>query len=182
MNAKLIETLNVIGKPTEVFDSPDGSRVLLLPYGGRILGLFVPGSDENFYWTHPALESQATAAEFYASDQWHNSGGDRTWLAPEVDVFFPNFPVTDPYWQPRQLDPGDYGIERGDGVDADGVDAALAFVLGRRVFQLREGLLHVTIAANCANRIRFRLLSFLIEPVEDTIWLHGLQLLENRSR
>ena len=34
----------------------------------------------------------ATAAEFYAGDQWQNSGGDRTWLAPEVDFFFPNYP------------------------------------------------------------------------------------------
>ncbi len=113
MNTRLIDILKRVGKPTEVFDSPDGSRALLLPYGGRILGLFAPESDENFYWTHAALESETAAAEFYDSDRWHNSGGDRTWIAPEVDVFFPNFPNTDTYWQPRQLDPGEYRLERG---------------------------------------------------------------------
>ncbi|MBN2295142.1 MAG: hypothetical protein JXM70_22120 [Pirellulales bacterium] len=115
MNTQLIDTLNAVGKPTETFESPDGSRALLLPYGGRILGLFAPDSDENFYWTHTALQSKETAADFYDSDEWHNSGGDRTWLAPEVDIFFPNFPITDPYFQPRQLDPGNYEIERGAG-------------------------------------------------------------------
>jgi hypothetical protein len=89
---------------------PDGTRVLVLPHGGRILGLFTPQNEENFYWTHPALNSVKTARAFYASDAWHNSGGDRTWIAPEVDVFLPEFPKLDKFWQPRSLDPGCYRI------------------------------------------------------------------------
>jgi len=110
MNETFVETLNAVGKPTERHQCADGSTVLILPYGGRILGLFAPGSDENFYWTHPALTSVESARDLYNSDEWHNSGGDRTWLAPEVDFFFPNFPNTDTYWQPRQLDPGRYEV------------------------------------------------------------------------
>jgi hypothetical protein len=83
---------------------------MVLPYGGRVLGLFAPHSEENFLWTHPALQSADSAREFYASPQWHNSGGDRTWLAPEVDFFFPQYPKTDIYHQPLALDPGDYRI------------------------------------------------------------------------
>ncbi|MFA6239925.1 MAG: DUF6786 family protein, partial [Candidatus Hydrogenedentales bacterium] len=94
--------------PPRVVTNPDGTTVLLLPYGGRVLGLFAPGSEENFYWTHPALASVDTAKEFYASTDWKNSGGDRTWLAPEVDIFLPKFPDTSTYFQPRELDPGDY--------------------------------------------------------------------------
>jgi hypothetical protein len=109
---KLVDVLKGVGKSTECFKSSDGTRVLILPYGGRVLGLYTPGSEENFYWTHTALESIETAKAFYAGDQWHNSGGDRTWLAPEADVFFPNFPKLDPYFQPRQLDPGSYQIIR----------------------------------------------------------------------
>ncbi|MEP6663801.1 MAG: DUF6786 family protein, partial [Verrucomicrobiota bacterium] len=67
-------------------------------------------SNENFYWTNPALESVQAAREFYLSDQWHNSGGDRTWLAPEADLFFPNFPKLDQYFQQRSLDPGHFQI------------------------------------------------------------------------
>ncbi len=108
MNQNLVDMLSDVGKPTDIYQSPDGTEVLILPYGGRILGLFAHGSTENFYWTHLALESPASAREFYGSQQWHNSGGDRTWLAPEVDFFFPHFPQTDVYFQPRQLDPGDW--------------------------------------------------------------------------
>ena len=75
---QLPHVLEQINKPTKLFRSPDGTRVLVLPYGGRALGLYSPGSEENFYWTHPALEAEESAEAFYASDQWHNSGGDRT--------------------------------------------------------------------------------------------------------
>ena len=106
----LISTLSEVGKPPLVWHSADGSTALVLPYGGRVLGLFAPASAENFFWTHPALETADAAREFYASSQWHNSGGDRTWLAPEVDFFFPQYPNTDVYHQPRALDPGEYRI------------------------------------------------------------------------
>lgn len=115
MNTQLIATLDQVGKPCHVYHTADGTELLILPYGGRVLGLFAPGSDANFYWTHPALESAASASEFYASQVWHNSGGDRTWLAPEVDFFFPNYPQTDLYWQPRQLDPGQWQVTAGEG-------------------------------------------------------------------
>ena len=107
---QLVQVLKQVGKPTRVFHSTDGTRVLVLPYGGRVLGLYSPRSEENFYWTHNALESADSARAFYAADQWHNSGGDRTWLAPEVDLFFPEFPKLDVYYQQRSLDPGNYRV------------------------------------------------------------------------
>ncbi len=110
MKQTLIDTLRGAGKPCRLHENPDGSSVLVLVHGGRVLGLFGPSDEENFYWTHPALQSAESAAEFYRGDQWHNSGGDRTWLAPEVDFFFPNFPKTDVYFQPRGLDPGNYRL------------------------------------------------------------------------
>jgi len=111
---KLIHTLSSVGKPAELFTSPDGSTVLVLPYGARVLGLFASHSEQNFFWTHPALGAVESAKAFYASEVWHNSGGDRTWLAPEVDFFLPNYPDVSfgGYWQPRQLDPGNYQIVR----------------------------------------------------------------------
>ena len=111
----LANVLDKVGKPTRRFTSADGTRVLVLPYGGRVLGLFSPQSEENFYWTHPALAAVRTARTFYASDQWHNSGGDRTWLAPEVDLFFPRFPKRDQYFQQRSLDPGNYRVRAANG-------------------------------------------------------------------
>lgn len=113
---KLIATLSAVDKPTTLFETGDGTRVLVLPYGGRILGVFSPESSENFLWTNRALESEETARAYYASGDWQNSGGDRTWLAPELDFFFPKFPDIDisGYWQPRELDPGNYELTTDD--------------------------------------------------------------------
>ena len=109
---ELIKILSLVDQPTELCRYPDGTRVLILPYGGRVLGLYTSESDKNFYWTHPSLTSVESARAFYRSQEWHNSGGDRTWLSPEVDFFFPDFPKLDKYWQPRELDPGDYKMVR----------------------------------------------------------------------
>jgi hypothetical protein len=106
----LLTTLKAVGKHYELFDTADGTRLLVLPYGGRLLGVFAPGSDENFLWTNTALENAESARAYYASDDWQNSGGDRTWLAPEVDFFLPDYPTLDRYFQPRQLDPGNYQL------------------------------------------------------------------------
>ncbi len=110
----LVETLKLVGKSTELYQTEDGTRVLILPYGGRILGVFAAGSDENFFWTNSVLNSVESARAYYASDDWQNSGGDRTWLAPEVEFFFPKFPNIDiaGYWQPRGLDPGNYELAK----------------------------------------------------------------------
>jgi len=107
---KLQENLAQAGKPTRRLRFPDGSRVLVLPYGGRVLGLFAAKGSDNFYWTNPALNSSANARSFFATNGWHNSGGDRTWLAPEIDVFLPRYPRLDRYVQPRELDPGHYRV------------------------------------------------------------------------
>jgi hypothetical protein len=112
----LLATLKAAGKSAELHQTEDGTRVLILPYGGRILGVFAPGSEENFLWTNSALNNAETARAYYASGDWQNSGGDRTWLAPELDFFFPKYPNIDisGYWQPRSLDPGNYQLAKTD--------------------------------------------------------------------
>ena len=110
----LMETLEAVGQPPEPWESTDGTSVLVLPHGGRVLGVFAPDDESNFLWTHPALSNVAAARDFFRSKEWHNSGGERTWLAPEVDFFFPDFPDRERYWQPRELDPGHYEVTRKD--------------------------------------------------------------------
>lgn len=110
MGASLTTVLDTIGMKTHMWESPDGSRAVLLPHGGRVLALYSPNSEDNFFWTHSALEDSRSARAFYAGTQWHNSGGDRTWLAPEYDLFYPSYPRSKPYFQPRQLDPGNYQL------------------------------------------------------------------------
>ena len=55
--------------------------------------------------------SRRRPARWFARSGWHNTGGDRTWMAPELDTFFPDA-NSNRYWQPRQLDMSDYAVER----------------------------------------------------------------------
>lgn len=113
----LTRTLAAIGKLVHTVEMPGGARVVLLLHGGRVLGLFGANDEENYYWTNPALATAESANAYYSSGDWQNSGGDRTWLAPELELFFPKYPAIDisGYFQPRQLDPGCYTIEYRDG-------------------------------------------------------------------
>ena len=106
----LIRSLSDAGKGTRIHSCPDGTRLLLLPYGARVLGLYPPGSEENFYWTNRALQKGASATALFEQDGWHNTGGDRTWLTPELDIFFPDYPRTQQHWEPPQLDASEYQL------------------------------------------------------------------------
>jgi hypothetical protein len=107
---QIIETLRACDLPFHLHATADGSELLVLRHGGRVLGLFAPGQDENFFWANPALASPETARALFAAPGWQNTGGDRTWVAPEIDVFFPRFPDTSVHVCPVSLDPGAYEI------------------------------------------------------------------------
>jgi hypothetical protein len=112
MDHELNRTLVEAGKKTEVVCLGNGTEILLLAQGGRVLGLFAADEADNFYWTNPRLRNAADARAYFESDEWQNPGGERTWLAPEVDFFFPQYPDLSHYYQPRQFDACDYAIER----------------------------------------------------------------------
>jgi len=116
MDKRLVHNLAEAGKSTETLKFPDGSEVIVLPYGGRILGLFAEGDARNFYWIHPALRKSATARAFFSSGKWQNTGGERTWLGPEVDFFLPRFPDPTGYRPPPPLDAGTYRVSKKAGV------------------------------------------------------------------
>lgn len=106
----LTQTIHEAGKKLELFETPDGTRMLMFPYGARVLGLFSSKTQESFFWNNPHLEEKVTAKSLLTSDGWHNTGGDRTWIAPEWDTFFPDA-NSNAYLQPRQLDMSDYRLD-----------------------------------------------------------------------
>jgi hypothetical protein len=109
---RLVERLRQAGQEPESLALETGATLLVLPHGGRTLGLYAPGDARNFLWTNPLLGEEASAREFFRRPGWPNSGGDRTWLAPEIDLFFPDFPDLASYVQPPALDPGSYRAHR----------------------------------------------------------------------
>lgn len=121
-------------KPRSLEDA-DGGRVVVLQEGGRVIGLFPGGSQENLLWTHPALASASSSRRLCRSESWSNLGGDRTWLSPELEFFFPRYPDTSVYAPPRTLDPGDYRLQdREQGViSLTNTASVMAYRAGRRV-------------------------------------------------
>lgn len=111
---KLRQTIQAAGKKLEILETPDGTRMLMFPYGARVLGLFSPRSQDSFFWNNPRLEQDATARSLLTSDGWHNTGGDRTWIAPEWDTFYTDA-NSNAYLQPRELDMSDYKMEWANG-------------------------------------------------------------------
>jgi hypothetical protein len=107
----LIDNLIRAGKAPLPVSFPDGSRLLALPGSGRVLGLFPAGDEANFLWTHPDLAESATAAGVFAPGGWSNPGGDRTWLAPELDLFVSDLArKEETYAVPAALDPGHWRL------------------------------------------------------------------------
>ena len=112
MDKQIIDTLEHQGKKTQTVQWDDGTRLLFLPYGGRLLGLFTETSDSNFFWVNSKLSDPQSVGDVFAPGQWHNTGGERTWIAPELDIFFQDYPACQVHWEPPQLDASDYDFEK----------------------------------------------------------------------
>ena len=107
MMQALCQTLVQTCQPAVDLTFDDGSRALVRPASGRVLGLYPPGSEDNFYWINPALASDVLPHEFFDQPGWINPGGDRTWLAPEIDLFIEDLDRPwETYAVQRALDPG----------------------------------------------------------------------------
>jgi len=107
----LRRTLMRAGKRTESMSFPDGSRLLLLPEHGRLLGLYPADDDANFLWTNPALATAESAEAYFRRGGWPNPGGDRTWLAPEIELFIGDLARSaHTYAVPAALDPGNWTL------------------------------------------------------------------------
>jgi len=103
----LIDNLTRSGNSPAALDAPDGSRALILAAYGRVIGLYAGDSDENFLWTNPALAAAESAGAYFRRDGWLNPGGDRTWLAPEIELFIGDLARPgETYAVPPALDPG----------------------------------------------------------------------------
>jgi hypothetical protein len=115
----LLSTLAAAGHPLLELAAPGRGALLVLPYGGRVLGLFAEPGGENFFWVNPALAGVESARACLEGAAWVHSGGDRIWISPEIETHIGD--LADPwgtYVVPRQVDPGHYVAERrGDTVE-----------------------------------------------------------------
>jgi len=86
----------------------NGASVVVLPWGGRVLGAFVPNARANALWVNEAIFDRAG---FTGRPKWKNIGGERTWLGPERELFIRDLKrVFETYCVPEALGPGAYRV------------------------------------------------------------------------
>ena len=128
--------LAAVGKKTCWYRSPDGSALLLLPYG-RGAGP-VRARRRRELLLGPSGPGRAESARgVFASTGWQNTGGDRTWLSPEIDIFFPDYPRCQQHAEPATLDAAPYTVEARAGGVAMTRAMTLHFARARRPMKLR---------------------------------------------
>ena len=95
-----------------IFALQNGAQALVSEYGGHVLGPFIGPGGESLLWTNPALAGADALRGLVAARDW-NIGGDRIWIAPEIQY---NCHDRTDFWGtldlPQQMDPGDYTLEQ----------------------------------------------------------------------
>lgn len=105
----VLSRLNENGLAHQMLPLQNGVNAIVTSRGGRVLGPFLP-SGESVTWLAECWGSADGFREFLAGGSW-NQGGDRVWIAPEIQ-----FAVTDRerFWEtlqtPCEMDPGEYAL------------------------------------------------------------------------
>ncbi|MFC3802855.1 DUF6786 family protein [Cohnella sp. GCM10012308] len=98
--------LKQLGEPYVKLTAEDGGTLLVLVRGGRVHDMTVPGGlAGTSFWTNPPA---------LVAGGW-NTGGDRTWVSPEIEYFTDS---AGNYEIPPQLDPGHWTLIASSGSEA----------------------------------------------------------------
>ena len=107
---ELYETLKQAGQEPVVL----GNKILILPFAGRILGLY-PDGETNQFWVNESLSDGEAARSFFNGEGWLNLGGDRTWISPEMETHTADMEhYPDNIDVPEAVDPGAYSTKEAD--------------------------------------------------------------------
>lgn len=87
-------------------------NLIITQWGGRILGPFLSPNAESIFWVNQAFATPAALDEFLSSSDW-NLGGERIWIAPEIQYLVRD---RSDFWGtvrvPQQMDPGQYDLDQ----------------------------------------------------------------------
>jgi len=89
-----------------------GVTIVISQRGGRIFGPFLTRESGSILWINRAFAEAGAFKSFLRSGNW-NLGGDRIWIAPEIQYHVPD---RSDFWGsvfwPAQVDPGNYTLEQ----------------------------------------------------------------------
>ena len=110
---QLTRSLEARGLPYGVLALEDEVRLVLTERGGRLMGPFLPDGT-SVAWINPMLADAGSLGRFLESGDW-NMGGDRIWIAPEVQYLATDRDrFNETCVIPEQMDPGSWTLARVD--------------------------------------------------------------------
>ena len=120
----------------------NGVSLVVTQQGGRIYGPFLTADSESLFWIPAAFASAGSFAALCESGDW-NIGGDRLWIAPEVQYNVRDrFDFWGTYDLPAQVDPGRYTIDQPQGdqvvLTQDMSLQAFNLAVGQKELQLKR--------------------------------------------
>jgi hypothetical protein len=87
-------------------------RIVISQYGGRVFGPFLSPASESIFWTNRAFATPAAFEAWMTAGQ-SNLGGERLWIAPEIQYNVRDRTRFDEtYAVPTQIDPGCYALDQ----------------------------------------------------------------------
>jgi hypothetical protein len=107
-----IDTLQANGLAHGVLALQNGAQAVISQYSGHVLGPFLQPGGESLLWTSAVLADADKLAALVSARDW-NIGGDRYWIAPEIQYYVgdrDNYRAT--LAVPQQMDPGNYSLEQ----------------------------------------------------------------------
>jgi hypothetical protein len=108
---QLSAVLQATGEAFVTLPLADGFQIIVTQRGGRVFGPFAGDDGESLTWINAALANAADFTAFRAAGQW-NVGGERVWIAPEVQY---NIRNRADFWGshhvPAAMDPAEYRLE-----------------------------------------------------------------------
>lgn len=105
-----IDSLEANGLAYGILSLQDGAQALISAYTGHVLGPFIGPGGESLLWTSPAMADADALGELAAVRDW-NIGGDRIWIAPEIQYFVGDRTrYRETLAVPQQMDPGAYAL------------------------------------------------------------------------
>ena len=109
---QLTRSLDMRGLAYGVLTLDNSVRLVLTERGGRLMGPFLPDGT-SVAWINPVLADAGSLDRFLESGDW-NMGGDRIWIAPEVQYLATDRDrFNETCVIPEQMDPGSWTLTGG---------------------------------------------------------------------
>lgn len=108
----ILEVFEHCGMRWEVLDIGDGWQIVVTEHGGHVFGPFCDTYPEGVFWIPEFIRNENAYKQLITERNW-NTGGDRIWIAPEIQFNIKNRSrFRETLEQPKSMDPGFFAMHR----------------------------------------------------------------------